>query len=60
MLPNFDYRILLALKRFGNDAQARTSIRKQNPEKEDFSRYAPATTHFDYSSMHMKTPKSCP
>ncbi len=54
MLPNFEYRILLALQRFGNDAQARTSIRKQNPERENFSQYSPATNHFDYSSMHVR------
>lgn len=54
MLPNFSYQILLALKRLGNDAQARTSIRKQNPDEEPWSSYAPATNHFDYSSMHLK------
>ena len=52
MLPNFSYQILLALKRLGNDAQARTSIRKQNPEKEDFKQYSLSTNHFDHQEKY--------
>lgn len=39
IMPNLSYQILLALVYYGNDAQARTSVLKQNPKPEDFSQY---------------------
>lgn len=56
VLPEFSYQIVLALVYYGNDAQARTSILKQNPKPEDWSRYTVpgsnprATADFAYTN----------
>lgn len=56
VLPNFDYKVVLALVTFGNDAQARTSLRKQYESvlTEDWSQYSTPTNYFNYSNNRKK------
>lgn len=55
MLPNLSYQILLALVYYGNDAQARTDIRKRNEVlKTDFSKYHIPNPTFSYTNEHVR------